>query len=161
MPRMLTRFVTSVILILFSSVFLLGLVSDSARAAELKTVDGHVADGGGTPLVGANVTVNMRKPMPDNSIRSTMWYDATDSSGLYVVTFGGMGGADWVAGDTIEIIVTKGTSVTKTVTCTADDQTIDVLWPYVIPEFGSATGLVVAAGAVCVLGLLLASRKKK
>jgi hypothetical protein len=146
-----------VVLVLSTNLF-----SGNVGAADPKVVDGNVRDSGGNPLQGATVTVNMRDP-GTNVIRGSVT-TSTDSDGFYTTTFGSFVGQDWLVGDKLEVVVVKDAQ-----SYTDDDQnadleprqTVDVTWPYAIPEFGSLLGLAVVGVAVGFVALVFVGRKKK
>ena len=119
-----------------------------------KLVQGYVWDAAGTPLVDADVTVNIRRP--DTSIRAT-YTDSTDSGGVYSVSFGP---GEWELGDTIETISTYlGNQESNTTDPITEEgpQWVNVSYAFEIPEFGSTVGLMIAGaliGAVAVVTLV-------
>ncbi|UCE91288.1 MAG: hypothetical protein JSV90_07715 [Methanobacteriota archaeon] len=116
-----------------------------------KLIYGYVWDGAGTPLEGADVTVNIRRP--DTSIRATLT-SATQLNGDYMVTFAP---ADWEIGDTIEAISTyqghQESNSTGPITM-EEPQWVNISYAFEIPEFGSAAGFLFTGallGAVAVV----------
>lgn len=128
-----------------------------------KTVLGYVYDQNGDPIPGANVTINMRRP--DNSIRSTLWYDATDSDGFYSVTFFDLGGSPWEIGDTIEVIALYGAdSASNTTIATPSNdypvQYVNVTIAIIIPEFGFFGSFSVLVMSMTVVATFMIARQK-
>ena len=119
-----------------------------------KLVYGYVWDQAGTPLVGAEVTVNMLRP--DDSVRSTET-DTTLSEGDYMVSFDP---ATWMIGDRVQVISSYmgNTDDNKTDPILAEGpQWVNITYDYVIPEFGSAVGLLFTGaliGLVAVVALV-------
>jgi len=122
------------------------LMRHSADAAGLKIVTGHVYDSEGTPVVGTNVTVNMKDGM---IVRKTLT-NTTSPTGSYRVTFSDL---DWAVGDTIEVIADID-DPTNSSTTTADStnlQTVDVNLSIQIPEFQMHSAVVLFAGATVLI----------
>jgi len=114
----------------------------SADAAGLKIVTGHVYDSVGTPVAGADVTVNMKNGM---IVRKTLT-NITSATGSYRVTFSDL---DWAEGDTIEVIADID-DPTNSSTATANpnpSQIIDVNLSIEIPELQTYSAVVLFAGA--------------
>jgi len=135
------------------------LVSGSGTAAtNPKSVRGYVWDSVGNLVNGADVTVNI---MQGAVIRSTLT-DVTDSAGFYSVLFP----ADqWDVGDMIDVAATFSGSPSNpnsTAATSANVQWINATLLIEIPDFGSATGLLISGtllGAVAV-GTLVYFRKR-
>ena len=135
------------------------LVSGSGTAAtNPKSVRGYVWDSVGNLVNGADVTVNI---MQGAVIRSTLT-DVTDSAGFYSVLFP----ADqWDVGDTIEVFASFSGDTTlpnSTAATSANVQWVNVTADFLIPDFGSATGLLISGtllGAIAV-GTLVYFRKR-
>jgi len=124
----------SVIIIVLIMASLLATSTPVAGDVGPKEVRGYIMDAIGNPLEGANVTVNV-KVGAGPSFRATLWNDSTGSDGFYKVTFAP---ADWVTGDTIEVIATYDIYQQSNST-TADSspiQQVDVSFLFVIPELG-------------------------
>ena len=119
-----------------------------------KVIYGFIRDSEGTPLVGADVTVNIKRP--DTSIRATLT-DTSDSSAGYMVSFEP---EDWDLGDNAEVIANyQGHQDDNSTLPFTDEepQWLNLTYIIVIPEFGSATGLLVTGallGAVGVVALV-------
>ena len=131
------------------------MTSLSSSAGDfVKPVTGYVWDSAGTPLEGADVTVNIRRP--DTSIRATMT-DQTGSDGEYEVTFAS---DDWEVGDTVEAISNYlGNQESNSTGPLTEDpfQWLNVSYTFEIPEFGDTTGLMITGallGAVAVIALV-------
>lgn len=131
------------------------MTSFSSSAGDFpKLVTGYVWDSAGTPLEGADVTINIKKP--DESIRATET-NQTDSNGQYVVTFSP---EDWEVDDTVETISTYlGHQESNSTGPLTDDpiQWINVSYTFEIPEFGNTTGLMITGallGAIAVIALV-------
>lgn len=152
--------IISAIVIIFILVSASALMPAAQATNGPKNVLGYVYDQNGDPIAGANVTVNMRKP--DTTIRSTLWYDATDSDGYYSVTFG-MGVAEWVEGDTIETIATFGmdSASNTTIATSYPIQYVNVTIAIVIPEFGLFGSFSVLAMSMAMAAALLIARRRK
>ena len=132
------------------------LISGTAEPATgPKQVRGYVYDSLGTPIENANVTVQIRI---GESVRSTLYCDATDETGYYVVDFGP---SDWDIGNTIFVNATFGGEY-NTNSVIANDfpfQNLDVTLGIVIPEFGSLISLTLAIfGAASIF--IIISRKR-
>jgi hypothetical protein len=127
------------------------LVSGSGTAAiNPKPVRGYVWDSAGTLVDGADVTVNIKQGVV---IRSTLT-DTTDSAGFYSVVF--LSG-QWDIGDTIEVIASFSgdqTDPNSTAATSALVQWVNVTFDYVIPEFGSTTGLLVTGALLGAIGVV-------
>lgn len=163
MDRLLAPIVSAVVIA--SIIISASLLMPQAQAGDgPKNVRGYIYDQNGDPIPGANVTVNMRRP--DNSIRSTLYYDASDADGKYSVTFFDLGGAPWEIGDTIEVIATYGSdsaSNTTVATPSADYpiQYVNVTIAMVIPEFGALGSFSFLAMTLVVMAVFLIARRRK
>ena len=122
-----------------------------------KVVDGLVFDSVGTPLENAYVTVKILRAS-DNTTRATQNY-WTDETGFYTVTFDG---AYWDEGDTIQVIA-EFNSAQRSNSTLADSgpwQTIDVEYPYEIPEFGGYWPTLIGLAGAGAVGAVFLVRKK-
>ena len=127
-------------------------VSKDASAGMIKIVRGHIYDEIGNPLGGANVTI---KAIRGGITMDTLWYDSSESDGLYSVTFGDMD--NLLQGDTIEVTASySGHESTNTAIANGDAlQFIDVfIIGVTIPEFGSLSVVLVCGAFVAVVILI-------
>ena len=116
-----------------------------------KVVYGYVKDSVGTPLDGADITVNVRRP--DTSIRATMT-DTTGSIGDYMVSFDP---ADWLIGDTVQVISDFSGHQTDETTDPLTEEGpmwVNITYEYEIPEFGSTAGLLVTGALLGAVGIV-------
>ena len=143
-------------------VLCLVFVTSSAQAAALTYVRGHVYDTDGSPLVGVDVTVNMKYYQSGEwHTRSTATV-TSGTGGYYLATFGGVSGGDWQDGDTIEVFATKsGVGQSPVNTSVADTgevfQTpdVDVHFGTAIPQLGSIAGFLLSAGILGVVAVVV------
>ena len=154
-----TGFAISFCIVIIGLVLLsAAITSDNVTAGSFpKGVVGVVRDSAGTPLEGADVTVNMLDGAGP-TIRDTQT-DTTDSDGQYAVTFAL---EYWEVGDTIDVIATYN-AAEETNSSTADIlpfNQVDITYAFEIPEFGSLSGILISAG---ILGIIasVALRKRK
>lgn len=140
--RRLATVIPVIIAIAFAAMYLLSGFAQAASGP--KVVRGYIRDNEGTVLQNADVTINIL--YPDTSLRSTL-SDTSDSSGFYSVTFGN---SDWDIGNTIQVIATYSSNQERNSTLANANpvQYVNVTYPYVIDEFGSALGLIMAGGAI-------------
>jgi hypothetical protein len=119
-------------------------------------VDGTVTDSAGRPIVGAAVVIVMKNGATTIDTQST----TTDSAGFYTAD---VGHDLWQAGFTVTSTATfNSAQVSDTATVGADPfMTIDLQYPFEIPQFGSVLGFVVAAGLVGVVAVVFLARKSK
>lgn len=120
-------------------------------------VRGTVYDSLGSPVAGANVTV---KIIHLSITIATLWYDSTESNGLYSVWFGM---SDWNVGDTIEVTAKYGLDqATNSTVANADPvQAVDVhIGSLVIPEFGGLLLSPLAFASVGSIALILVFRRR-
>lgn len=146
--------VVSIICLILS----LSLFVPQARAATgPKTVHGYITDQNGYPIEGANATVNIRDS--GNNVRSTLWYDASDPDGYYVVTFGP---SDWDIGNTIETIATYGGDSSSNTSIAIDYpvQYINVTIAILIPEFGLFGSFSVLVMSMVMVAAFMIARRK-
>jgi LPXTG-motif cell wall-anchored protein len=136
------------------------LISASSASAETfpKIVDGHVYDSVGTPLENAYVTVKILRAS-DNTTRATL-NDWTDEAGFYTVTFDGV---YWDVGDTIQVIAEYNSDQRSNSTLAdgAPVQTIDVKFPYEIPEFGAYWTTLLGLAGAGAIGAVFLVRKRR
>jgi len=129
--------------------------SVSANAG-LSIVHGTVTDSAGRPIEGANVVVVMWNGATMIDTTSTQ----TLSNGLYIVNFA----LDkWAPGFTVNVTATYN-QVQTSGGSTVDDlglATINLQFPFEIPQFGSMLGFVAAAGLVGVVAVVFLARKSK
>ena len=111
-----------------------GQMTVSQQSVFPKIVDGTVRDLVGTPIGGASVTVTM---MNGTTVTGTQTY-TTVLDGFYTVTFQP---AEWNAGYTITVSVTKGPEIGWNSTAADSEpfQTVDVTLGVVIPEISGLT----------------------
>lgn len=136
------------------------LSTTGARADEgayTLSVWGYVTDGG-APVVGATVTIT-------ETVSHVTRVTTTDATGLYsTYDPGDFAGSEWTRGDLITVDVNNGGSLASS---SANAPTpplvtslqIDVTYT-AIPEFGSLTGALVAAGAVAVVAAIFVGTKR-
>lgn len=142
--------------IAFFAVFsILICASDATRAQPTfpKDATGYVWDSAGTPLEGAQITVNLK----NNQFIKYTQTDTTDSAGEYYVSF-----AACEQGWTIEAIATYNSNQ-ETNSTTADGsslQWVNVTFPFEIPQFGNLVGFAGAAFFIGVVAVLFIKRKK-
>ena len=131
--------------------------SDRSVAAGPKNVRGTVYDSIGNPVAGANVTV---KIIRGGSTITTLWYDSTESNGLYSVFFGPF---DYNTGDTIEVTAKYGgdQATNSTLADSGSLQTVDVhIGSLVIPEFGELLPSPLVVVSVGSIALMLVLRRR-
>ncbi|HXK37151.1 MAG TPA: carboxypeptidase-like regulatory domain-containing protein [Candidatus Paceibacterota bacterium] len=151
----------SVIILALGSFVILG-VPQAAAADDPKLVWGWVKDSADRVLVGADIVVNIWDPT--NTTNRASRSDTTDGAGFYSVNFLA---ADWQIGDWIEVLCDYNGAQDDNGTVAGDTaapfiQYINITYPYEIPEFGSALGLIVsgaAVGAVAVVMMVYFRRK--
>jgi hypothetical protein len=119
-------------------------------------VDGKVTDAAGRPLVGADVTVVMKNGATPIDTQTT----TTDGDGFYTVD---VGHDLWVPGYEVISTATYNSVQTSDNTTVGIDPfaTIDLQFPFEIPQFGSILGFVAAAGLVGVVAVVFLARKSK
>jgi hypothetical protein len=150
----------AVVTVLLAASFLIGAsffsVSKDASAGMIKVVRGHIYDGIGNPLGGANVTIKVIRGINQVDID---WYDSSEADGLYTVTFGDMD--NLLQNDTIEVtaIYSGNQSTNSAIADGLNIQFIDVIISEVtIPEFGSLS-VVVVCGAFVAIFILVGRRR--
>jgi hypothetical protein len=146
----------AVVTVLLTASFLVGAsflpVSKDASAGILKIVRGHIYDEFGNPIGGANVTI---EAIRGGITQQTLWYDSSETDGLYTVTFGDMD--NLLLGDTIEVTASYSghESTNSAIADGTPLQTIDVyIIGVFIPEFGSLSVVVVCGAFVAVVILI-------
>lgn len=138
--------------------------TNQARAGDfLKIVQGHVYQGDtGHPVEGASVVVKIL--YSDLTERYT--YPSTlttSSSGFYTCT---IPASNWDIGNFIQVTATKTPDQkTETLEITKNSlqqpiETVDVIFPYAIPQFAGAVGALFAACAVGAVAVVSFRRKK-
>jgi hypothetical protein len=135
------------------------MVSNSASAATgPKQVKGYIWDNAGRLVEGADVTINMLA-QSDLSIRAS-YSETTPSDGYYSVSFGM---SEWDIGDTIQVIATfNGNQEPNSTAATSTfSQWVNVSFDFEIPEFGGYLGLLIAGGAIGVVGIAVVSMKRR
>jgi hypothetical protein len=154
------RFAAVVVVLLAVSI-LIGVsflsVSKSVSAGITKNVRGHIYDQFANPIGGANVTV---KAIRGGITMDTLWYDSSETDGLYTVTFGAMGN-NLEVGDTIEVTASYSlhSSTSSAIADSGPQQIIDVtISGVVIPEFG-ALSVVMVCGAFVAMFILIGRRR--
>jgi hypothetical protein len=140
------------------------LLSGSASAEGFKFVQGVIEDSAGNPLEGATVVIEVRDPLNAPS-GPTRYTDSvtSDEDGFYFFILSGFGPVEWQIGDTIKIIATWSGNQ-KDESAIADDsgsQTIDVTFPFEIPQFGSILGFGIAAGGIGLIAMVFVVKRKK
>jgi hypothetical protein len=129
----------------------------------LKIVQGHVYQGDtGNPVEGASVVV---KILYSDHIERYVYPSTltTDSAGFYTCT---ISASNWEIGNIIQVTATKTPDQQTeelTITKTGLQQpieTVDVIFPYAIPQFAGAVGALFAACAVGVVAVVSFRRKK-
>jgi hypothetical protein len=151
--RILSSAVLKVLVVSLALVAVITLLPTSSTASTTsKVIYGYVWDSAGNPLVGADVTLNMKRP--DTSIRTTLT-DETLSGGQYLVTFNP---GEWEIGDTVEIISNymgnMESNETESPLTNDTPQYLNVSYEFEIPEFGSATGLLITGGLLGVVAVV-------
>jgi hypothetical protein len=133
----------------------LSFSSDSASAESWpKAVDGHVYDLSSAPVVGATVVVEI---WDGATLRYTAPSETTDSGGFYLTD---IAGASWFEGDTIKVTASYD-SKEKSESVTADGsdgQTVDITFPYAIPQLAGMAGTLITVAAIGVLAMVLLRR---
>jgi hypothetical protein len=135
------------------------MVSNVAIAATgPKIVRGYIWDDAGRLVEGAEVTINMLA-QSDSSVRAT-YSETTPATGYYSVTFD-MG--EWDIGDMIQVIATFDSKQepNSTVATSVGPQWVNVSFDFEIPEFGSYLGLLIAGGAIGIVGIAVVSMKRR
>lgn len=119
-------------------------------------VDGTVTDSAGRPISGADVVVVM---MNGTTTVDTQTY-TTDGNGFYTVN---LGVNAWEPGFNV-ISTATFNSVEASDNITVFDfpfVTIDLQYPFEIPQFGSILGFVAAAALVGVVAIVFLAKKSK
>ena len=152
-------FAARALIVVVAFAMVLVLVSNTAMAGTgPKIVQGTVKDSAGTILVGASVLIEIVRP--DNTVRANHTM-STNSSGGYRWTFAI---SDWEIGDKINVTSDYLGNVANnwTTATIMPTQWVNITYTYEIPEFGSMTGLLVAAGAIGLVACvaLLWTRRK-
>lgn len=142
------RILSGAVVVIFLCLGMLLIVPDNSSAAAFpKVISGLVYEGDSThPVFGAYVLVEIYD-VSHNLLGSS--YDPhTDSTGFYTVTIS----VDVALATTIEVTATYGVSNQKTVTVADNDilfaQTIDVPFPYAIPQLAGIGGMLAAVGII-------------
>jgi len=128
-----------------------------------KVVSGHVYQGDtGHPVEGASVVVKIL--LSDHTERyvypSTL---TTDSAGFYTCT---ISASNWDLTNIVQVTATKTPDQkTEELTITKNGaqqpfETVDVIFPYAIPQFAGAVGALFAAFAVGAVAVVSFRRKK-
>ena len=119
-------------------------------------VDGTVTDSAGRPMVGVHVVVVMKN---GTTLLDTQT-STTDSDGLYTVNLG----LDmWAPGfNVISTATFNSVQITDNATVGEDPfLTIDLQYPFEIPQFGSILGFVAAAGLIGAVAVVFLAKKSK
>jgi hypothetical protein len=128
----------------------------SVSAAGPSIIDGKVTDSVGRPIVGAAVTVVMK----NGTLTVDTASNTTDGDGFYTISFA----VDkWAPGFNVTATATYN-SVQTSDNATVDDggfATIDLQFPFEIPQFGSILGFVAAAGLIGAVAVVFLVRKNK
>jgi hypothetical protein len=152
------RIVTCLIMsaVLVASLAMIMPRSVSAEAGPYQ-VDGHVTDSAGRPMAGIPVVVVMKDGATTIDTQST----TTDGDGFYTVD---VGHDLYQTGFTVTSTATAN-SIQVSDSATVDGGypflTIDLQFPFEIPQFGSILGFVAAAGLVGVVAVVFLARKSK
>ena len=119
-------------------------------------VDGTVTDDAGRPINGASVIVVMKNGA---ATVDTQTY-TTGSDGFYTVN---LGLDKWETGFNVISTATFNSVQTSDNATIGEDPflTIDLQFPFEIPQFGSLFGFVAAAGLVGVVAVVFLSKKSK
>lgn len=119
-------------------------------------VDGTVTDSAGRPINGANVVVVM---MDGTTLVDTV-AGTTDVNGFYTLT---LATNLWVPGFNVTSTATfNSVQVSDNTTVGVDPfATIDLQYPFEIPQFGSILGFVAAAALVGVVAVAFLAKKSK
>jgi len=119
-------------------------------------LDGTVTDDVGRKIAGVPIVAVMR----DGATVVDTQSGTTDDGGFYTIT---LGTDKWQPGFTVTATATwNSVQVSDTVTVGADPfATIDLQFPFEIPQFGSLLGFVVAAGLVGAVAAVFLVRKTK
>ena len=126
------------------ALLVLSLLTLAQPGSALAIVTGQVIDEVGNPLEGANVTVEVYDSTM--TLRDTLYCDATDEDGVYVVVFGGIASYEPVVGDRIEATATyeseppvmNFTVIEELGASYSLNVTVDSI---MIPEFGFGQGI--------------------
>ena len=149
-----------VVIVLLAIAILIGVsflsVSKNASAGIMKVVRGQIYDQIGSPIGGANVTV---EAVRGGITMDTLWYDSSETDGIYTVTFSIMD--DLQVGDTIKVtaVYSAHSSSSSAIADSGPLQTIDVtITGVVIPEFG-ALSVAMVCGAFMAVFILIGRRR--
>ena len=166
MPMRSSRLISKLALVIL--IALSGIVAavsmtdtDGSRASIAgtgpKVVEGYVYDLSGIPLEGAVVTVEVIDQ--STHLPKATQSDTTGPEGYYMVTFGDQ--SLWNVGDTLKAtaIYDSNSQSNETLADDSGFQSMDVNFGFIIPEFGSLFGSVVAvAGMVCFIAMRVRRR---
>ena len=132
------------------------LVPDEVSAASVPyIVEGFVTDSGGSPVLGAVVTVTMRH----SGGGSTTHDFTTITGGYYGISFTK---DEWNVGDHFDVVATKASYQAENLNILAEAgayKRVDLQFGPAIPEFGSIVGLFVAGSAVACVAMIVLRRK--
>jgi len=132
------------------------LVPDEVSAASVPyIVEGFVTDSGGSPVLGAVVTVTMRH----SGGGSTTHDFTTITGGYYGISFTK---DEWNVGDHFDVVATKASYQAENLNNLAEAgayKRVDLQFGPAIPEFGSIVGLFVAGSAVACVAMIVLRRK--
>lgn len=140
---------------------LFSMTADVEGSLTNKTIQGHIQDTIGTPLSGADVTIEIWGGFwPDQDFLRTTSSTVSDAYGNYEVT---INSNYWDPHNTIKVIVTYGPDEgTRSVEANDQEyQTVDVTISVAIPEFSNLPGLLVAICGCAVSVLLLGARRRR
>jgi archaellum component FlaF (FlaF/FlaG flagellin family) len=137
----------------------LALFSGHVSAAAFpKIVSGHVYEGDSShPVVGATVAVEIWNGA---TLRYTEPSVLTNGAGFYAVS---IGGSYWDPGNTIKVTVDYDLNQ-KSESVVADSgpaQTVDVTFPYAIPQLAGMVGTLTTVVAIGVLAMVLLRRNRQ
>ncbi len=150
----------TLMVVAIAAIALMPIFSQSVSAATgPKGVRGYIEDSVGNKLEGALVVVNIRAQADYDTIRATDSF-TTPSTGYYSITFAL---DEWDIGDTIEVIATweSNQKSEEEAATGVGPQDIDIVFPFVIPQFGSLWGTVITVGAIGAVGAVLVVSKKR
>ena len=143
----------------FALTFVALMVPDATQAGTgPKIVRGYIWDSASNLIEGAEVTVSILA-QSDLSVRAT-YSETTGADGEYYLSFDP---DDWFIGDTIQTVATyNAVQETESTAATVDGvQWVNIQFEFEIPEFGSYLGLLIAGGAIGIVGIAVVSTKRR
>jgi hypothetical protein len=146
---------SAVLLLAVLSIPLTASMSAKGDALYPLIVDGTVTDEKGRPMEGVPVVVTA-----DNGGTPVSHTNYTDANGLYSVTFGQ---GEWDVGYSIQSVATwGGEQVSDDLVASGDPvETIDLMFPFEIPQFGTLLGFLAVAAVVGAVAVFLLPRRSK